>query len=111
VTFIESANLALRFMLELSALAALGCWGWHSGGNRAAGFGLATGAPLLAALVWSQFVAPNAATALPGGVRLLLQAVIFGTAAAGLIRLGHAAFAFAFATTILLNGMLMAVLG
>ncbi len=47
-----NANLAARFILELCALAALGYWGFKTGGDWAARVGLGVGAPLLAAVAY-----------------------------------------------------------
>lgn len=70
-------NLALRFVLEMAALAALGYWGWtqHSGIARWAWtLGLVIGA----AALWGTFRVPDdpgsAPVAVPGIVRLLLEA-------------------------------------
>ena len=52
MTVIQSANLALRFILELCALAALGYWGFQTGQNLFVKIVLAIGAPLLAAYDW-----------------------------------------------------------
>ena len=46
------ASLALQFLLELAALAALGYWGSTSGDGTFAHVALAIAAPLLAAVVW-----------------------------------------------------------
>lgn len=76
-------NLALRFFLELAALYCLGYWGWtqHSGVWR---YVLAIGLPLLAAVFWGVFRVPNDGGApvvqVPGIVRLLIEAVVFGSA-------------------------------
>jgi hypothetical protein len=76
-------NLALRFLLELAALAAYGYWGWtqHQGLSR---WLWAVGLPLLAAVLWGTFRVPNdpgpAPVAVPGQARLLLEALVFGGA-------------------------------
>jgi hypothetical protein len=81
-------NLILRFALEIAGLIALGYWGWtqHAGLARPA---LAIGAPLLAAVLWGVFRVPgdpgNAPVAVPGAVRLLLEAAFFAGAAIGLV--------------------------
>jgi hypothetical protein len=46
---IKGANLALRFLLELCALGALGYWGFKTGGGLVAKIGLGIGVPLVAA--------------------------------------------------------------
>lgn len=80
-----SPNDALRFLLELSALAALGYWGWTAGSGRVA-VALATGLPLAAAVVWGVFRVPDdpgpAPVAVAGPVRLVLEATLFGAAVA-----------------------------
>lgn len=76
-------NAALRFALELAALAAMGYWGWvrHDGVER---WLWAIGLPLVAAVAWAVFRIPgdpgNAPVAVPGVVRLLLEVVFFGGA-------------------------------
>ena len=79
-------NLALRFLLELTALVAIGYWGWtqFDGSLR---YLLAIGLPLLAAIVWGTFRVPADASAngkapvrVPGIVRLLIEIIFFGFA-------------------------------
>ena len=76
-------NLAVRFLLEASALLAMGVWGWYQseGWFR---FVLALGIPLIAAIVWGTFAVPNdpsrsgsAPVAVPGILRLVIEAAIF----------------------------------
>ena len=76
-------NLAIRFLLEVVALLAVGVWGW----NQSDGwfrFVLMLGIPLVAAVVWGTFAVPNdpsrsgsAPIAVPGILRLVIEAVIF----------------------------------
>ena len=108
---ITGANLALRFLLELCALVALGYWGFKTGTGAITKVVLGIGAPLVAAVVWGVFVAPRAPVALPGFVVLLLQVLVFGSAAAGLIATGHRALALAFAVLVVINAILMYVWG
>ena len=76
-------NLALRFLLELAALAAYAYWGWtaHEGIQRHL---LGIGLPLLAAVLWGTFRVPNdpgnAPVPIPGPLRLLLEAAFFAGA-------------------------------
>lgn len=53
-------NLVLRFLLELGALGAAGCWGATAQGGRAIRIALATGAPVAVALVWGVFISASA---------------------------------------------------
>jgi hypothetical protein len=76
-------NLALRFLLELVALFALGYWGWtqHAGVARIL---WTIGLPLVAAALWGTFRVPDdpgkAPVPVPGLVRLLLEGLFFGAA-------------------------------
>lgn len=92
-------NLALRFVLELSALAAMGFWGWHltAGGFR---FVLAAGVPIIAAVLWGVLAVPDdpsrsgsALFAIPGVVRLIFEISFFGFALWALYTTGLTKFA------------------
>ena len=56
-------------------------------------------------------MAPRAPVALPGVLVLLLQVVVFGSAAAGLVATGHRTLALAFAVVVVINAVLMYVWG
>lgn len=81
-------NLALRFVVELSALVGLGVGGWALGG----GLGVAGAAtfPLAAMAAWGTFAVPDdpsrsggAPVPVPGVVRLLVEAVVIGGGCVG----------------------------
>jgi hypothetical protein len=99
-------NLALRFVLELAGLAAFAYWGWtqHAGLLR---WALAVGAPLAAAALWGVFRVPGhpgpAPVAVPGAVRLLLEAAFFGGATWALYAAGRPAWAAVFGVVVLLH--------
>jgi len=80
-------NLALRFLLELAALIAMGYWGWtqHDGAAR---WLWVIGLPIVAAILWGTFAVPNdpsrsgqAPVPTPGVLRFLLELSIFALAA------------------------------
>ncbi len=106
---IQSANLLLRFLLELSALGALGYWGFHTTDGLMGKLGLGLGAPLVAALLWGLFVSPKAAVPLSTPLWLLVQAGVFGAAMAALLVSGRPSLAWSFGLTAVINGMLMYV--
>lgn len=108
---IKGANLALRFLLELCALVALAYWGFETGSGAIAKFALGIGAPLVAAVVWGAFVAPRAPVKPPGVVVLLLEVLVFGSAAAALAVTGDRTLALAFAVVVVINAILMHVWG
>lgn len=76
-------NLAVRFILELVALFAIGYWGWtqHEGLLQVL---LGIGLPVLAAAAWGTFRVPDDPRDPPitvrGWVRLLLEIAYFGGA-------------------------------
>jgi hypothetical protein len=76
-------NLALRFILEITALFALGYWGWtqHDGIWR---FVWSIGLVFIAAVVWGAFAVPEdpsrsgrAPVPVPGAVRLVIELAFF----------------------------------
>ena len=88
----QALNLALRFLLELSALGAMAYWAWTTQGGTSR-FLWAIGLPLLAAAAWGTFRVPNdpgpAPVAVPGRVRLFFEALFFGGAVALLADAGQ----------------------
>ena len=79
-------NLAVRFLLELTALYAFGRWGW-SQRTDAWRYLLMIGLPFIAATLWGVFRVPsdtsangNAVVAVPGWVRLLFEVAFFSFA-------------------------------
>jgi hypothetical protein len=100
------ANLALAFLLELCALAALGYWGVSVGGGLVTKTALGLGTPLVAAILWGLFAAPRAPVSVPL-VGLGVKLIVFGSAAAALYATGHRALAIVFAAIVVANGALM----
>lgn len=78
-------NLALRFVLELYALYAMGYWSWHRFGGWVR-IVLMILVPVIAAVVWGAFRVPSesprghASVPVPGVVRLLIEVCFFGFA-------------------------------
>lgn len=92
-------NLAIRFVLELSALVAMGLWAWHQG-EGILRYLFALIVPVIAATLWGSFAVLNdpsrsgkAPVPVRGSIRLALEVVFFAFAtwsffAAGETRLG-----------------------
>ncbi|HEY7258298.1 MAG TPA: DUF2568 domain-containing protein [Gaiellales bacterium] len=74
----KAANLALRFLLELAALAALAYWGWG------VSWVLAIAAPAAWIALWATFGSPKARVKLSTPQRIVFEAIAFGAAAAAL---------------------------
>ena len=105
---VKSANLALRFLLELCALAATAYWGATSQRRRGGRTLLAVAAPLTVGVVWMLFVSPGATIHTPPVVRFLVELAVFGAATAALLRRGRVALAAALGLCYAVNRALMA---
>jgi hypothetical protein len=103
----KGLNLAVRFALELCALAALGVWGWQTADPLAWRLLLAVGAPLVAAVAWGAWVAPKAARRLPDPARLGVEGLVFAAATAALLSVHHIALAVCLAVIYAINVALL----
>ena len=108
---VASSNLALRFVLELGALAALGYAGFQTDRGMLLRVLVGVGAPVVAGVLWSLFVAPAAQTRLPDPWRVIPEFTVFGSAAAGLVLAGHPTLGGAFAAMTVVNSVLDRALG
>ena len=88
-------NLAIRFLLEIAALLAVGVWGWQLSDGWLK-FVLAPGIPIILAVIWGTFAVPNdpsrsgaAPIAVPGILRLVIELAIFVFATWALYDLGY----------------------
>ncbi len=99
----KAANLGVRFLLELCALAALAVWGWQVPDQIVVSVLLATAAPLLAATLWGRWVAPKAKHRLDDPARLGVELLVFGAAVIGLLGVGHPGWALALAVANAVN--------
>jgi hypothetical protein len=109
MTAMKSFNLALAFLFELCALAALAFWGFHTGQGLLVKILLGIGAPLLAALIWGAFAAPRAMLQVPAFTRYLVMLLVFGSAVVALALAGQALLAWIFAGLVVANRLLVAV--
>lgn len=104
---LTTANLTLRFLLELAAIGALGYWGFRAGSGPLGKAALGLGAPVLAIVVWGAFVAPKASVAVAEPVRLLISLGVFGAAALALHASRQDALVCAFAGLVAVNATLL----
>ena len=105
-------NLAVRFILEIIGLVALGWWGWNQG-EGIERFVLAQGIPLLAAVLWGTFAVPNdpsrsaeARVPVPGIVRLLPELAFFVSATWALFATNLTALGWVFGIAALIHYVL-----
>jgi hypothetical protein len=99
----------VRFIAELAALVALGYWGWETGSSGVVRIAAAVGLPLVAAVVWGLFVAPQASHRLSDPLRLLIELVIFAAAVGALAAVGRWEIAVVYALIVTANLVLMFV--
>lgn len=103
--------LGVRFVLELSALAALGSWGFQRPAGALVKLGLGIGVPVAVAAMWATFIAPEAPISTPSVLRLGLEVSVFGLAAAALAAIRPGLFAWSFALVVVANAALLHVVG
>jgi len=106
---ITTSNLALRFLLELSGLAALGYAGFQASQGPAR-WALALAAPVALGIFWAFVVAPNATNGLTPLTRELIGSLALLCAAGALALTGHPRLALALAALVVLNQILLIVL-
>ena len=103
----EGANLALRFALELAALAALALWGAQATSSAAANVALAVVAPAAAAGIWAVWSAPRARRRLHGRALVALELAILVSSGIALAEAGHVLLACALVAIAVANGMVL----
>jgi Protein of unknown function (DUF2568) len=103
-------NLALRFILELGALVALGYSGFQFGEGYLFKLLLGIGTPFCIAIIWGTFGSPAAPIPIQGTMRLLLEFIIFGLATLALYTVGQPALALIFVILAVLNRPLVFIL-
>ena len=105
---LQSANLLVRFGIELAALAGLGWWGWNTGNSQVIKLSLGAGMPLLAAILWGLFASPGSSAEVPAFVHVGVQVLVLGSAALALYQMRHT-LAVSFGAIAIANAALMRV--
>ena len=105
---LKTLNLAIRFLLELCMLAAVGYWGFktQSGVMRII---LGIGLPILLIVIWSLFVAPKAVYPLRGIPHVVLSLILLGSGAVALFAGGRAGLGWVYAIVLIVNQVLLMV--
>ena len=106
---LQNLNLAVRFLLELCALAAVGYWGFQKGNSTMIKWVLGIGAPIIIAGVWGVFGSPNAIIKLPMTMHLLLELLVFGISTIALYAAGKLQLAWIYGICVVINSLLMFV--
>jgi Na+-transporting NADH:ubiquinone oxidoreductase subunit NqrE len=111
VSAVKGANLALRFLLELCALAAVAYWGSRVSSTAAVNVIVAIAAPLALATVWGIWLAPNASRRLDPPGRTLLELAVLASAVAALVAVDESLLAALLAAVAVINGLLLHMWG
>jgi Protein of unknown function (DUF2568) len=106
----RAANDGLRFLLELSALAAVAYWSWseHGGVWR---WLLVMAAPLAVALLWGNTIAPKAKRRVGDPWRLVVELLVFGSAVVALLDADQPVLAIVLGTAVAVHLALTFALG
>ena len=99
----KAANLLLRFLLELAALAAVGYWGYHAVEGEVARLALCIAAPILFAILWALFAAHKAKYPPPKPWKAVVGFVLLECGAIGLALTGQVVWAGVLAVVIVGN--------
>ncbi|HEY2778467.1 MAG TPA: YrdB family protein [Gaiellaceae bacterium] len=102
----KQLNLALKFLLELAAVAAVALWG-ASVEHGVTAVVLAIGLPAVVAVLWGTLAAPRARHRLPLRVRAPFELGVFALAALALWGAESASLAAAFAVLAAANAVLL----
>jgi len=105
MTAIRDGNLAVKFALEVAAVAAFAYWGATVSSGLAA-VTLAIAAPLVAIVLWGTLAAPRSERRLPVRLRVPFELAVFALATVALAGLSSAA-AIGFAAIVLANSLLL----
>ena len=101
-------NLAVKFLLELAALAAFGLWGASIASGVVAVL-LAIGLPVVVAVLWGAFAAPRARRRLPLRLRAPFELAVFALAALALWQAESLAWGAALGVIAVVNAALLTV--
>ena len=106
---LKAINLVVRFVLELCILGAVGYWGFTSGPGWLGKVGLGIGTPLLTAVLWGLWGAPNSTFHLHGLLLFIFELIIFGAGPVALYAAGQPTLAIIFGVVYIVNKVLMMV--
>jgi len=107
---LKDANLAVKFVLELIAIAAFAYWGSQLPGVLVAVL-VGVAAPAAAVALWGVFCAPTSARRLPTRLRVPFELGVFALAGGALVAAGRTGIAAGFGAVVIVNAVLLVRLG
>ena len=106
---VNTINLAVRFMFEMSGLITLGVWGWDKG-DGITKFIFALGIPIIAATIWGVFAvlddpsrSGNAPIVVPGVIRLIIELTFFTLVVCALFVMQHSMLGWLFGVLVVVH--------
>lgn len=106
---LKGTNLGIRFLLELSMLAAVGYWGFHTQSSWANKILFGIGLPLLIAVIWGIFMAPKSTHRLSGIPFTVMDFILLGSGAVALYASGQRTLAWIYAIVLVISEILRLV--
>jgi hypothetical protein len=106
---LKMINAGIRFLLELSLLAALGYWGFSSQPTTLLKILLGIGLPVVVAILWGIFVSPKAAIQVSAPLHLILEITLLGLGSAALFLSQKPTLAWIYSILVILNKILLVV--
>ncbi|MFI6468957.1 YrdB family protein [Streptomyces sp. NPDC050516] len=106
---LKPLNLLLIFLLEVAVLGAAGYWGFARDAGWPLRILLGIGAPVVLAVLWALFGAPDAKRKTHGTVRVLFELAWFGSGAAALAVAGRTGAALVFAAVAVVSKALAVI--
>ena len=105
------AALAVRFLVEVIAIGAVGYWGYQAIDDGVGRIALAVAAVAAFIVVWGTLIAPKATNPLTQPQRDLVGTGVLLLAAGALTVAGQPGFALAFAVVVVIDWLVMIALG
>jgi len=102
-------NLAVRFLLELCLLAAVGYWGFKTQSGWLLKILCGIGLPVLIAVLWGMFIAPKAFRPLRGASYLTVELTLLALGSVALFASGKSTLGWVYTITLIVNKVLLVV--
>lgn len=106
---LKMLNLAVRFLLELCLLTAVGYWGFKTQSSWFMKILLGVGLPVLIAVLWGMFIAPKATHPLSGASYMTVELVLLALGSLTLFASGKPTLAWAYTVVLIVNKILLVV--
>ena len=107
---VQYAIISIFFLLEIAMLVSFMYWGFHLDTSLLVKILFGIGTPILVAIIWGTFIAPKASIPVSVPIRILLQIILFSSAAMALYFSEKGTLAIIFGTVVLIEMILMYLL-